>query len=62
LFLDQVGAYETWVLVAVFSSIALLVGGVVSFSNIGQPQSQQGLMDTLCTIGSSLPQKDRRGH
>lgn len=31
LFLDQVGAYETWVLVAVFSSIALLVGGVVSY-------------------------------
>jgi hypothetical protein len=28
--LNQSGAYETWVLVAVFMSIGLLVGGVVS--------------------------------
>jgi hypothetical protein len=30
IFLNQSGAYETWVLVAVFMSIGLLVGGVVS--------------------------------
>lgn len=30
IFLDQKQAYETWVLVAVFLSIAVLIGGVVS--------------------------------
>lgn len=34
IFLNQSGAYETWVLVAVFLSIALLVAGVVSLPRL----------------------------
>jgi hypothetical protein len=58
IFLNQSGAYETWVLVAVFMSIGLLVGGVVSRTY--HPRSDGFELTRLLRSGTALTQKDRR--
>jgi hypothetical protein len=58
IFLNQSGAYETWVLVAVFMSIGLLVGGVVSRTYHYRLDGSE--LTSFLSTGTALPQKDRR--
>lgn len=58
IFLNQSGAYETWVLIAVFMSIGLLVGGVVSRICHSRPDGFE--LTRLLRSGTALTQKDRR--